>query len=101
MLFYRHLKEDIKDRYHVDIDEKTSDHELDFYYFKMHDFDNNKQLDGLEILMALNHIIDYEALENKLRSGDKVKIDDPVELVVQIQRHQRVWNNKFADDSSK
>lgn len=32
-----------------------TDRELQFYYFKLHDFDNNFMLDGLEIIKALKH----------------------------------------------
>ena len=31
-----------------------SDEELHFYYFTLHDYDQNKKLDGLEILYAIN-----------------------------------------------
>jgi hypothetical protein len=57
----------VKDYYHIELDNKTSDKELDFYYFQMHDFDHNLLLDGLEILTALNHAID----ENSLRSREE------------------------------
>ncbi|XP_068233936.1 multiple coagulation factor deficiency protein 2 homolog [Palaemon carinicauda] len=30
--------------------------ELDYHYFKIHDFDDNRRLDGLELLQALGHI---------------------------------------------
>lgn len=33
-----------------------SEHELQFHYFKMFDTDNNKKLDGLEILKAITHV---------------------------------------------
>ncbi|CAL4122479.1 unnamed protein product [Meganyctiphanes norvegica] len=35
-----------------------SRYELEYHYFKIHDFDENKQLDGLEILSAISHIHD-------------------------------------------
>lgn len=35
--------------------EDMSDDELEFHYFKLHDFDNNTKLDGLEILNAIQH----------------------------------------------
>ena len=32
--------------------------------FRMHDFDNNTKLDGLEILKALTHLLPYEEDED-------------------------------------
>ena len=45
--------------------------------FRMHDFDNNTKLDGLEILKALTHLLPYEEDEqNKVdvrgKSADDV-----------------------------
>jgi len=36
-------------------DEKLSEEELQFQYFKVHDYDNNNKLDGVEIISALTH----------------------------------------------
>jgi len=63
----------VKDYYHIELDNKTSDKELDFYYFQMHDFDHNLLLDGLEILTALNHAID----ENSLKSREETTTAAP------------------------
>lgn len=32
-----------------------TEEELQFYYFKLHDFDQNNMLDGLEIIKAIKH----------------------------------------------
>lgn len=34
---------------------KMSEQELQFYYFKMHDSDNNNKLDGIELIHSLIH----------------------------------------------
>lgn len=34
---------------------KMSEQELQFHYFKMHDNDNNNQLDGCELIKSLIH----------------------------------------------
>lgn len=54
----RHIREDIKDHYYVDVDEKANEEEMDFLNFKHYDLDNNYVLDGLELLMELNHHAD-------------------------------------------
>ena len=43
-----------------------SDRELQFHYFKLHDYDNNNLLDGLEIVKALKHSHE-EGMINKCR----------------------------------
>ncbi|XP_078086655.1 multiple coagulation factor deficiency protein 2 homolog isoform X2 [Mustelus asterias] len=48
-----HLEEELKPHLgELDLD-KMSEQELEFYYFTLHDFDKNMQLDGLEIMTAL------------------------------------------------
>ncbi|CAG5125133.1 unnamed protein product [Candidula unifasciata] len=36
--------------------EQMTEEELEFHYFKLHDYDNNNKLDGVEIGKALTHI---------------------------------------------
>lgn len=38
--------------------DQMSEEELEFHYFKMHDYDNNNKLDGVEIGKALTHFHD-------------------------------------------
>ena len=44
-------------QHQIDTKEKKdmTESELQFHYFKLHDFDNNNLLDGLEIVKALKH----------------------------------------------
>ncbi|XP_071483006.1 multiple coagulation factor deficiency protein 2 homolog [Diadema antillarum] len=54
-----HVKEHLEGQ--VDTDEKEmTDEELEFHYFKLHDFDNNTKLDGLEIMAAISHVVPYD-----------------------------------------
>lgn len=32
-----------------------TEEELEFHYFKLHDYDNNNKLDGVEIVKAITH----------------------------------------------
>ena len=36
-------------------EDTMSEEELQFHYFKVHDYDNNNMLDGIEIISALTH----------------------------------------------
>ncbi|XP_014668286.1 PREDICTED: multiple coagulation factor deficiency protein 2 homolog isoform X2 [Priapulus caudatus] len=73
-----HVKEHLKDLADID-EEKMTPEELEFHYFKLHDFDNNTKLDGLEILAALTHAIPWEEQDEKDASGlrkDPAKIKE-------------------------
>ena len=52
----RHIREHMKN-YMDDVDQlKLSDKESrEFHYFKLHDYDNNNKLDGLELGAAMTH----------------------------------------------
>lgn len=61
---HRHIKEHLKDE--VDIkDEQMSDEDLQFHYFKLHDYDNNNKLDGIELMNAMTHYHNEEGEEGK------------------------------------
>ena len=46
-----HLKQMVGDK---DTKEMTPE-ELQFYYFKQHDYDNNNQLDGIELIQGVHN----------------------------------------------
>ncbi|KAF4523337.1 hypothetical protein B566_EDAN013524 [Ephemera danica] len=52
-----HIREDLGNLLTEEDTKKMSTEELEFHYFKLHDFDNNTKLDGLEILRAIQHIV--------------------------------------------
>lgn len=70
ILLFSHLKHDVKDQYYVDLDKDTSQQEMDFYNFKLHDYDNNLLLDGLELLLALNHDHEAHSSEKNAATGE-------------------------------
>lgn len=55
-----HIREDLENLIPSEDTKKMSPEELEFYYFKLHDFDNNTKLDGLEILQAIQHVMHNE-----------------------------------------
>lgn len=55
--YFSHIQEDLQQHSQVEsrnVSEMTED-ERNFYYFKLHDSDNNDGLDGLELLQAATH----------------------------------------------
>lgn len=58
----------------------------------MHDLDGDKQLDGLELLAAMNHVMGHE---NDIPAGELEKSPDL------RQSLQNWWNEKFEEDARK
>ena len=48
------MKEHLKEMVDKPKDQMTEE-ELEFHYFKLHDYDNNNKLDGVEIVKAITH----------------------------------------------
>lgn len=85
--YIRHIKEhmsdyykedDMEDQLNLDTDEATQ-----FHYFKLHDYDNNNKLDGLELYSAINHYAQHhgeegEANQNSLEEEQIVALVDTV-----------------------
>ncbi|XP_067942229.1 cell growth regulator with EF hand domain protein 1-like [Watersipora subatra] len=53
-----HVLEELQHQINTKQKDQMTDQELQFHYFKLHDFDNNNLLDGLEIVKALTHAHD-------------------------------------------
>nr|XP_027223340.1 multiple coagulation factor deficiency protein 2 homolog [Penaeus vannamei] len=51
-----HMKEEMPEYLTPETIKNMSPRELDYHYFKLHDFDENLRLDGLELLAALGHV---------------------------------------------
>ncbi|KAK9511698.1 hypothetical protein O3M35_000310 [Rhynocoris fuscipes] len=55
-----HIQDDLAGTLPDDAAEKMTPEELEFHYFKLHDFDHNTKLDGLEILHAIRHSLGHD-----------------------------------------
>ncbi|KAK7504102.1 hypothetical protein BaRGS_00004406 [Batillaria attramentaria] len=53
-----HIIEHLQNVINTKPKEQMTEEELEFHYFKMHDYDNNNKLDGVEIGKALTHFHD-------------------------------------------
>ncbi|XP_076464850.1 multiple coagulation factor deficiency protein 2 homolog isoform X4 [Babylonia areolata] len=73
--------------------EQMSEEELEFHYFKMHDYDNNNKLDGVEIGKALTHFHDEhenaageqgqdQEQQQANRAPPKIFTDDEISSIV-------------------
>ncbi|CAF0997892.1 unnamed protein product [Didymodactylos carnosus] len=52
-----HIRHDLEGQVNKPKEEMTPE-EQSFYYFKLHDTNNDNQLDGLEVISAFNHVHD-------------------------------------------
>lgn len=60
-----HIKEDLKNVIQLTDDGVFTTEESIFYLMKMHDFDENNQIDGLELMRAFGHAHSHEAGTNE------------------------------------
>uniref|UniRef100_A0A131Z411 Kazal/vWf domain containing protein n=1 Tax=Rhipicephalus appendiculatus TaxID=34631 RepID=A0A131Z411_RHIAP len=72
-----HIKEDLATLVDMQSSGEMTDEEITFYFFRMHDFDDNTMLDGIEFLSAMQHTIDHGFAPGV---GQK-SLDDMIQLV--------------------
>lgn len=78
-----------------------TDEELEFHYFNIHDFDNNQQLDGLEMLQAMRHTIEHDdhVDEEEPDNADYLlyhtEFDYFIELVDKVLEEDDIDNDGF------
>ncbi|XP_028845909.1 multiple coagulation factor deficiency protein 2 [Denticeps clupeoides] len=78
------------------IDKPESDmtpQELQLHYFKMHDYDGNNLLDGLELATAITHVHKEERGEN----SQPMKEEDLISLIDDVLRDDDKNNDGYID----
>ncbi|XP_067939625.1 multiple coagulation factor deficiency protein 2 homolog [Watersipora subatra] len=63
-----HVLEELEHQINTKDKKDMTEKELQFHYFKLHDFDDNNLLDGLEIVKALRH--NHEQTDQQKQSTD-------------------------------
>ncbi|CAI9730635.1 nuclear transcription factor Y subunit beta isoform X1 [Octopus vulgaris] len=79
-----HIAEHLKDYAHKPVDQMT-DEEMEFHYFKLHDYDDNNKLDGNEITSAITHFQredHQDANAAAARTMSDTEISDIVDMVL-------------------
>ncbi|EDV22091.1 Multiple coagulation factor deficiency protein 2-like protein [Trichoplax sp. H2] len=71
-----HLEEHLRDQIDIDTNEKMDSEKMNFHFFKLHDYDDNSKLDGLEIMAALSH--HNKANDKAIDDSDVVNTVDEV-----------------------
>ncbi|KAM8947712.1 multiple coagulation factor deficiency protein 2 [Pelodytes ibericus] len=72
---------------------EMSPQELQLHYFKMHDYDGNNLLDGLELATAISHVHKEGGNEHT----QSIKEEDLMKLVDEVLRDDDKNNDGFID----
>ena len=108
---FRHIKEHLKDVTEVK-EETMSDEDLQFHYFKLHDYDNNNKLDGIELGNAMTHFHDEENPQDQAETTsytdeqlssmiDQILEEDDVNKDGYIDYTEFVGAQKKADETTQ
>lgn len=80
--FFRHIEDDLKE-HQIPTEKKVeemSDEEISYLYFKIHDYDDNSRLDGLELLNSATHHSNGHVLDIHSEPSDTDRPDSRQEL---------------------
>ncbi|XP_065297296.1 lymphotoxin beta receptor inhibitor-like isoform X2 [Dermacentor albipictus] len=80
-----HIRQDVAKMIELESAGVMSQDELSFYYFRMHDFDNNNLLDGQEMMAAMYHSSHHE------KGGHE---DEKMEIIPEADIAN--WNQTFS-----
>lgn len=70
-------EDDIESELNLDSEEATQ-----FHYFKLHDYDNNNKLDGLELFSAIAHLAQHEGGSPEHMAMDEEQVTHLVDAVL-------------------
>lgn len=87
-----HIKEHLKEEI-GDVKEEISDEDMQFHYFRLHDYDGNKKLDGLEIFKALSHYHNETGINDTSSTAE----ENMAETVDQILSYDDTNNDGYID----
>lgn len=103
-----HIKEHLKDVTDVK-EEPMSDEDLQFHYFKLHDYDNNNKLDGVELGNAMTHFHDEDNSQDTSNTYTDEQLSSMIDQILEeddmnkdgyIDYTEFVGAQKRADDVS-
>lgn len=59
-MFFRHLADHVGNMMSLSQQKQLTSDELAFYFHGLHDFNNDNNLDGLELMYALKHSLSHQ-----------------------------------------
>ena len=70
-----------------------SDQDLLFHYFRLHDYDNNRKLDGLELMQAMNDYHKESGIEEEKETSEEAMAS----TVDKILKYDDTNNDGYID----
>lgn len=76
-----------------------SDEAMDFHYFKLHDYDKNDKLDGLEITAAIMHFNTHDHEEEGGEGGGTTELSEEkiADIVTQVLEMDDTNDDGYID----
>lgn len=74
-----------------------SEQAMEFHYFKLHDYDNNNKLDGLELGAAMTHFHEDSSEEVNKAHGISLSDDELGSLIEQILAEDDLNDDGYVD----
>lgn len=76
--------------------------EQNFYYFKLHDTNNDNRLDGLEVVAAFDHVHQEETSKNNGTDGqpqktERISDEELIRIVDDILKEEDLDRDGFID----
>ena len=65
---FSHIRHDLQGQINKPAEQMTEE-EQNFYYFRLHDTNNDNYLDGLEVIAAFNHVDEDEYIYDDATNG--------------------------------
>lgn len=78
-----HLSEELEAAFSREVIENMTAEERDYHYFRIHDFDKNDLLDGLEVFKAIIHEHEHDT-NNTEEDATNKSFDDIVEMIDKV-----------------
>ncbi|KAK3748787.1 hypothetical protein QZH41_004944 [Actinostola sp. cb2023] len=95
----KHLKDMVGNYSTDDIEdiEKGDNQKGMFYFFQLHDYDNNNKLDGLELMSALSDFHHEDDVKDEKAGGEKFLEDEVVKIADELLEKHDVNKDGFID----
>lgn len=92
-----HIADHLKDVVNKPVEQMTEE-EMEFHYFKLHDYDNNNKLDGTEITKALTHF-EREGHHDPAQPVRTLSDDEIAEIVDAVLKEDDLTGDGYVEYS--
>lgn len=95
IIIFSHIRHDLEGQINKSPEDMTAE-EQNFYYFRLHDTNNDNRLDGLEVIAAMDHVHDESFTdEQDNNQTDRMPDDELINLVDDILKEEDLDRDGF------